>query len=423
VQCGARVAQQRLAAKHRGETIADDRAQIRSDEGVTALPARSATLCAVNLYSTSAYAAEARRLLPVTAFAPAPLRLIWLAVHYAVVIVGTLAIAKNWLPWPLKLLTSLGIGASFAGLTFVAHEALHGSIVRHRALRRVIGWLGFLPFAVAPRLWEAWHNRVHHGNTNRPGTDPDAYPTLAEYRESRAVQRVTDWLAPGRSRLAGVFSLLVGFSVQSLHMLLAASQRRYLSKGQHRLALLETGAALACWVSVALAVGPATFALVFGLPLIIANSIIMSLILTNHSLSPHTEVNDPLINSLSVSGPRILEWVTLGFGYHVEHHLFPAMSARHAPALREIVRRLWPDRYQGMPYFRALLLLHRSPRVYQSDAMLTDPHKGDSWPTLGASTDAGTVTQPRTQTLAPGTSARETRVPAQGDAKALAAAR
>ena len=61
-----------------------------------------------------------------------------------------------------------------------------------------------------------------------------------------------------------------------------------------------------------------------------SNGIVMGFILTNHSLSPHTEVNDPLINSLSVTGPRWFEWLTLGFGYHVELHLFPAISARQA---------------------------------------------------------------------------------------------
>jgi fatty acid desaturase len=114
----------------------------------------------------------------------------------------------------------------------------------------------------------------------------------------------------------------------------------------------------------------------------VGNSIIMSLILSNHSLSPHTDVNDPLINSLSVSGARLFEWLTLGFGYHVEHHLFPAMSGRHGRELRDVVQSLWPERYQSMPYLRALRLIHRSPRVYRTSTTLTDPRKGDVWATL-----------------------------------------
>ncbi|HVY28244.1 MAG TPA: acyl-CoA desaturase [Polyangiaceae bacterium] len=308
--------------------------------------------------------------------------MLWLPFHYLVIGLGSLAIARGWLPWPARLALSLLMGVSFAGLTFVAHEALHGSIVRGRRLRRAIGRLGFLPFCVPPRLWEAWHNRVHHGHTNHPGSDPDAYPTLAEYEGSPAVRRVTDWLAPGRRRVAGVFSLLVGFSVQSSHMLLTAARRGYLSRGQHRWALLEAGSSWALLVALAIAAGPLTFALAFGLPLIVGNAIIMSFILTNHSLSPHTDVNDPLMNSLSLTLPRFFDWLTLGFGHHVEHHLFPAMSGRHARELGAEVRRLWPERHQSLPYLRALRLLHRSPRVYRTATLLFDPRTGNDWPAL-----------------------------------------
>jgi fatty acid desaturase len=324
--------------------------------------------------------------------------LLWLPVHCAVVASSMWVIARDWLPWPLELCLSLLIGASFAGLTFVAHEALHGALVRRRWLRRIIGWVGFLPFAVSPRLWEAWHNRVHHGHTNHPGIDPDAYPTLEEYNQSPMLRRMTDWLAPGRRRLAGIFSLLVGFSIQSTHMLLVAKRARFLSGRQYALALLESSTSVAFWLLVAWSMGPLAFLLAFALPLVVGNSIIMSLILSNHSLSPHTEVNDPLINSLSVSGAPFFEWLTLGFGFHVEHHLFPAMSARHGRELREVVRGLWPDRYQSMPYFSALWLIHSSPRVYRTSTLLLDPLTGAVWPTLAPTTpDAMARALPRAE--------------------------
>jgi fatty acid desaturase len=313
---------------------------------------------------------------------PARLRLLWLPVHYGVIALCTIAIGRQWVATAFQPLLSLLMGASFAGLTFVGHETLHGAIVRDRSWRRFIGWLAFLPFAVSPRLWEAWHNRVHHGHTNHPGIDPDAYPTLAEYRASKSLQRMTDWLSPGRGRAAGVISLLVGFTVQSTHMLVAAPRNKFLSSRQYTIALLESGGAWAILALLAFSLGPLGFLMAFGLPLLVGNSIIMSLILTNHSLSPHTDVNDPLINSLSVSGPRLLEWLTLGFGFHVEHHLFPAMSGRHARELRGIVVSRWPDRYQAMPYLRALRLLHQSPRVYRNDTTLVDPIRGDVWQTL-----------------------------------------
>ena len=340
----------------------------------------------MNLKSISNYASELKPLLPANAFAPARSRLLWLPVHWTVIAAATTAIVFGFVSWPVGLALSLVIGASFAGLTFVGHETLHGALVRGKTLRRVIGYVSFFPFAVSPRLWEAWHNRVHHGNTNRAGADPDAYPTLQQYRDNDATRHGTDWVSPGRNRLAGLLSLFFGFSVHSLHVLVTAHKSQMLSRPQQRLALVESAVSWAFWIALAVAVGPVAFLMVFGIPLLVGNFIIMSLILTNHSLSPHTEVNDPLVNSLSVTGPRWIEWLTLGFGYHVEHHLFPAMSARHGRELRALLVRRWPDRYQSLPYFRALLALHRTPRVYENDTTLLDPRTGATAPTLGPKT-------------------------------------
>jgi fatty acid desaturase len=330
---------------------------------------------------TSAYAREIRPLLSREHFAPARSRLLWIPVHVSVLVCGAWLLSAVQLPWFAWPLISVVMGCSFAGMTFLGHETLHGAIVRGKALRRVIGWLGFLPFVVSPRLWEAWHNRVHHNHTNEPGVDPDAYPTLEEYQQNRAVRAVTE-LAPGRKRLTGAFSLLVGFSVQSLHMLLDARRRKWLKPPQHTRAIAETLLGVGFWSTVAVVLGPLVFLFAYALPLIVANVIVMSFILTNHSLSPHTQVNDPLLNSLSVTGPRWFEWLTLGFGYHVEHHLFPAMSTRHAPALRDILRSRWPTSYQSLPLLRALRALHRSARVYETQTTLVDPKTGRRWQTL-----------------------------------------
>jgi fatty acid desaturase len=267
--------------------------------------------------SISAYAGEIRPLLPASVFAPAHSRLLWLPVHLLVIAGLVSAIALDWVAVAWQVPLSLVLGASFAGLTFLGHETLHGAVVRHRLLRRVVGFIGFLPFCISPRLWVAWHNRVHHGHTNHAGIDPDAYPTLAEYEASATVRAITDYGAPGRGRLRGALALLVGFTIQSTHMLFAARRTGMLSAKEHRKAVVETLLGVVLWASLGLLVGGTSFVLVYLLPLVVANAIVMALILTNHSLSPHTDVNDPLANSLSVTGPRFIEWLTLHFGFHV----------------------------------------------------------------------------------------------------------
>lgn len=326
---------------------------------------------------------EVRRALTPGAFAPARSRLLWLPVHLTVVVLATLALARHSVPAPFWPLLSLPIGMSFAGLTFLGHETLHGAVLRNKLARRVVGWLGFLPFTVSPRLWEAWHNRVHHGHTNCAGADPDAYPTLEEYRRDRTVRLATDYTAPGAGRLRGILSLLIGFSVQSAHMLLVAKKRGFLPAGEWRRALLESALGVCSWCALCALIGMGPFVFAFLLPLLIANAIVMSFILTNHSLSPLTETNDTLANSLTVTMPRFFHWLTLGFGFHVEHHLFPAMSARHAPRVRAVLQARFGRRYQSMSVLRATWALHMRGRVYKQSNRLIDPRSGREWPALG----------------------------------------
>ncbi len=342
----------------------------------------------------ASYTRRIRSLLDRSSFAPARSRLWWLPVHVSVIVACTLLLAHSRVPAWADPLLSLPIGASFAGLTFLAHETLHGAVVRALWARRIVGWLGFLPFVLSPRLWLAWHNHVHHGNTNRAGRDPDAYPTLDEYRQSRSVRFATEIAAPGLGRFRGLGSLVVGFSIQSLHMLVAARSRGYLRGREHVFALLETAAGIAFWASLAHFIGARSFVFAFVLPLALANATVMAFILTNHSLSPLVTSNDPLATSLTVTTPRWLEWLTLGFGFHVEHHLFPAMSARFAPRVRQILLERFATSYQSMSLWQATLALHRGARVYKDAATLIDPNSGRQWSTLPNQTSGSVGPEP-----------------------------
>ena len=335
------------------------------------------------LLTRAAYVRDLRPELPAGTFDRAPSRVAFMPVHLAIITMAVLAIVRSWVPGFALPLLSLVIGASFAGLAFVAHEAMHGALVRSKRWQYVIGWVGFLPFVVSPRLWVAWHNGIHHGRTNMPD-DPDRYPTLAEYHERRGARFSVDHFSLGGRRWRGVLSIILGFTGQSFDQLRTARARGYLSAQQHRRVIAETLVGVAVWATLAVLVGPISFIFVFVIPLLVGNAGVMAFILTNHNLSPHVDVNDPLANGLTVTVPRFFDWLTLGFGYHVEHHLFPAMSTRHAPAVRTLLQTRWPDRYQSMPLVEALRQLHNSGRVYKTDTTLHDPLTGGEFATLGA---------------------------------------
>jgi fatty acid desaturase len=324
---------------------------------------------------------ELRPALPPEAFMPATSRVVLVPAYLAVVATATLAIGAGWVPWFVVPLLSLVIGVAFSCLTFIAHEAVHGGIVRGRVARRIIGWIGFAPFTLSPRLWAAWHDRVHHARAN-VHDDPDVYPTLEEYRASGRVRFFVDMFSLGGRRWRGALSLVLGFTVQSAHQLLIARSRGFLAARDFWLAIVETLAGVAVWAIIAVLVGFVPFLFVYVVPLLVANVIVMSFILTNHSLSPRVEINDPLVSGLSVTAPRWIEWITLKFGYHVEHHLFPAMSSRHAPKVRALLRERWGKRYQSMPLRSALAALHCTARIYKDAVTLVDPRTGREYATL-----------------------------------------
>lgn len=335
------------------------------------------------LKTVAAYAKELKPALSRRAFEPAHSRLLWMPVHLAVIATLTVLTSRYLSEhWWIAFISVPVIGFSFAGLTFLAHEALHGAVVRHKSLRYAVGFIGFLDFVVSPRLWIRWHNQVHHAHAQQPGADPDAFPLLTSYRQNSQERVVIDYFSVGRRRLRGVLTLLLGFTFHSFHMLLTARRRGLLSASEHRWAVCETLVGAVVWSSVAIGVGPWAFLFVYVFPLMVANSIVMGYILTNHSLSPLTKLNDPLVNSLSVTVPRFVDWLTMHFGFHVEHHIFPWMSTRHAKEVRSLIQQRWPERYQSMPLHKALWALFCTARVYKDETTLIDPKTGEQWRTL-----------------------------------------
>jgi fatty acid desaturase len=349
----------------------------------------------LNPLPLSHYAKVVRAELPADAFAPHPGQLVWLFLHLAICIGGAALVIHRVGGYPGMLLWALLIGHSMGGLGFVGHEILHGSVVRSMRARAILGWISFLPFSMSPRMWIAWHNRVHHGNTMRPGADPDMYPLYETYKESKALQ-FADFVSFGRNRLIGWVTLLFGFTGMSTNVLLSmAHTPEFLGPKEVKLAYVESALSWAFWAAVAFKFGFVSFAFIFLLPLIVANFVAMSYIYTNHQLSPHTEINDPLINSLSVTTFGFLNKLHVNFGLHVEHHLFPSLSSVHAEKVRDLLVKHWPDRYQAMPHFRALRLLYSTPRVYADAVTLMDPETGAKFSTL-LPREAAT-TEPRTR--------------------------
>lgn len=328
------------------------------------------------------HAREIRRHLPARVFERTPGRLLWLPLHLAIIVGLGVFIVRANPPWWAALLAAVVAGHSWGCLGFLAHEALHHALVRDRRLETLIGLVGFAPYGLSPTLWSVWHNQAHHGNTGRPILDPDGYGSLGFWQKSHVV-RALEKLAPGSGHARSALFLFVWFSIHSLMVLVFHGERNgYYERASRRTIYAESAGQLLVWAAVLALVGPWAFLFIWAIPTLVANAVVMSYIATNHFLNPLTEVNDPFANSLSVTSPRWLERLHLQFGYHVEHHLFPTLSGRHASEVRDVLVRLYGPRYLRMPHTRALRLLYTRPKIHDTHDTLVDPRTGATFAAL-----------------------------------------
>ncbi|MCL5965045.1 MAG: fatty acid desaturase [Deinococcus sp.] len=325
------------------------------------------------------YTKALKSLLPRKYFEPVASRLWYLPIFIGLTLLASWGIVHLY-PWWAKLLLSLPIGYAFIGLGFFAHEVLHGAVTKNPLLRSVVGTIAFFPLCIGARLWRRWHNVEHHGSTQHPDDDPDAMSTLEAMRERPELQvfhRLIPWF---RSFLL-FFSFTFWFTFHGQMML-----KRFLPefKGKERaVVLFQAVLPFAFWAALAFGVGAWNFVFIFVLPWSMANIVAMSYIATNHLLNPLTATNDPLMNSLTVRSPRLVEWLHLGFGYHTEHHVFPTISPRYARKVGELLKKMWPERYNELPHWRALYYLWKTPRLYRDHRNLIELTSGRVFGTMG----------------------------------------
>ncbi|MGH7786426.1 MAG: fatty acid desaturase family protein [Candidatus Binatia bacterium] len=338
------------------------------------------------------YAREVRPHLPVAIFEPIPRRAMALPVHLAIILGLAVYIVAAAPPWYISLAAAIVAGHSWACLAFLAHETLHHAVVRSRLFERLIGYFGLGLFCLSPTLWTAWHNQAHHGNTGDPAADPDGLGTLGSWHTS-AGDRALERFAPGSGHKRSAVFLLFTFSFHSLAVLINHSHRDdYYRRVSRRAVYTETAAMFAFWSAVFFAIGAGNFLFVYAVPVVVANLVAMSYIATNHFLNSLTAVNDPLVNSLSVRNPGWLERLHFQFGYHVEHHIFPTVSGRHGPVVRDALVRLYGDRYLSLSHPRALQLLYARPKLHGTADTVVDPRTMTAYSTLApGALDMGAV--------------------------------
>lgn len=225
--------------------------------------------------------------------------------------------------WPVRTALSV-LGALLMVRAFITyHDYMHGAILRHSLLARVLFRL-YAAFALTPpRSWKKSHN-YHHGNVGKISTESiGAFPVMTTemWREASTRERLSYRLQ--RHPLVVVLSYLTIFAYSICLQPLLREPRKYWDSG---LALLgHTGLIAGLW----LAGGFSTAFFVVILPMTIASALGSYLFFAQHSfkrmhiITPEawTFYRAALESSSYMRLNKIMQWFTGNIGYHHIHHL------------------------------------------------------------------------------------------------------
>lgn len=334
------------------------------------------------------YAKQLRPLLPSEAFLPDPSKVWILLINLAILILGW-GIADRLPEWNgyflwLYLPLTLVMGNSVIVLLFSTHDLLHSRTIINPLLRRFVSLLGLTLLWTPPTFWKAVHNREHHNKTNSQH-DPDRNYLYEQPKNwGKWIQNLfvpsaevhPFWLVVGMGSAWGVHT----FRNLSSVLLFNQGQNEYpavsfqVSSKERRAIALEFFVILGIHLSVLtyLEFHPIKLLLSYFLPIWIGYSGAIFYIYSNHMLCQMTSINDPLINSVSIKVPKLFDLLHLNFSYHTEHHIFPGINSDYYPAVQELLKAQYSDRFNLLGAGEAWRLMLETPRHYKDENTFTD---------------------------------------------------
>ena len=329
-----------------------------------------------------------RPLLPAAAFQPNRNKIFILAINIVMLGMGW-SIASTldrwqiewlWLYLPLAII----MGNSIIICLFAAHDMMHGSTIERPRWRYLLSFLALALLWMPPTLWKSVHNHKHHTETNAIG-DPDRMYLVGQndtwgkwvqnlFVPSSGVNYALLTLGMATSWVVHTFRHITSILIFNRDDVDYVPAPVVVSPRKRRTIAIELVAITAIHLSIlaVLKFNPIAILLAYILPLGIGYAGVMLYIYTNHFLCPMTDINDPLVNSVSLQMPKIFDLLHFNFSYHTEHHLFPSINSDYYPLVQELLQAHYPERYNLIPVGEAWRLLMATPRHYRDEVTLTD---------------------------------------------------
>jgi omega-6 fatty acid desaturase (delta-12 desaturase) len=121
-----------------------------------------------------------------------------LAIVHFTAYFATLYLAIGPFPLWLNLIAAIANGFALGLLFIIGHDCVHKCYFPNLRANQIMGRIAFLPAAHSASLWEAGHNRFHHGKTNFTGVDYVWRPmSVEDYRAAGPVRRFVERLNRG----------------------------------------------------------------------------------------------------------------------------------------------------------------------------------------------------------------------------------
>jgi fatty acid desaturase len=237
------------------------------------------------------------------------------------------------------------LGAVFAQLGFIGHDAGHNQVFASRRRNRALGLVaGNVLTGLSFGWWVPKHN-AHHAHPNEVGRDPDAGPGAAPVASGGAGSgggSLARWAARWQAPL---FFPLMLLRSSGMHVLGA---QRFLRR-RDRAAAAEASLVVlhaALYLSAVLWVLSPLRALAF----VVVQQGVFSVYLgvsfaPNHKAMPVIEpaagagyARRQVVASRNVRGGRLTGFMLGGLNYQIEHHLFPSMPRPNLRRAQGLVR-------------------------------------------------------------------------------------
>jgi fatty acid desaturase len=303
-------------------------------------------------------------MLPRDFFAASPLRLGYLAAAlcalFACLWTTHRCLIGSWPTWAY-LVTTLLAAFFYPCFLFTLHEIGHGAIVRNRTTQLIFGWIAAFWIGFQPTFWIRMHAHHHrHANTEQ---DTDR---LRFYDRGEPGARFLDFrLGNPVSIPSAVFAIQIVYAFCFVGFL--SGQVSYpLTRARVVGEAAFHAVCAACFIYL---IGTKVW--MFGyLPMLVLGCAVQNMyVISNHLTRPLTRESDALETAQSV---HLAGWSHMGFGRHVEHHLFPVVPHSKLRHVTELLRARYPAGFVETPLTIAIRTLFSLPGYYLSHTELTD---------------------------------------------------